>query len=123
VSKLERVKVRVPINTYKSFWDKTTKPVKKKRIKESQRKEIEEIVEGKWLLEPNSYVIVKRTGIKKKWRDPVKRKDKFNNYLGYIGPGKNGKPRKFHVYTGNPLEDKWRNKIACKSYKPESEGE
>jgi hypothetical protein len=77
--------------------------------------------EGKWFLEPNSYVIIKRIGIKKKWGDAPARKQKFNDFLGYIKPGKNGRPRRFHIFTGNPLEDKWRNKVACKSYKPEKE--
>jgi hypothetical protein len=69
----------------------------------------------------DGYVVVKRAGIKKKWRDVPPRKDKFNDFLGYIKPGKNGRPRKFRVFVGNPIEDKWSNKIACKSYKPEKE--
>jgi hypothetical protein len=81
---------------------------------------------GKWHLEPNSYVVVKRTGASKKVRskqefNPEKEREKAieakKGYLGYIKPGKNGRLRKFRVYTRNPSEDKWKNKVACKSYK------
>jgi len=70
----------------------------------------------------DGYVVVKHIGIKKKWRTSENRKPRpTEEYLGYIKPGKDGRPRRFFPYTNNPAEDKWRNKVACKSYKEPKE--
>lgn len=77
----------------------------------------------------DSYVVVKRGGAAKKLyiKDGIvpelKLDEPINGYLGYIKPGNNGRPRKYHVWTRNPPEDKWHNKVANKSYREESEGE
>jgi hypothetical protein len=68
----------------------------------------------------DSYVVVKRTGATKSLPARTFREPKDNDpYLGYINPGKNGKLRKFRVWTGNPPEDQWRDRIACKSEIPD----
>src|ERR1700752_2952327 len=69
------------------------------------------------------FVVVQRSKPKRKFREQKVRGPRDNSqYLGYIKLGKNGKPRRFFPRSNNPSEDKWRNKIANKSYKePKSE--
>jgi hypothetical protein len=70
----------------------------------------------------DSYVVVKRTKPKRNFNEKTFKERKFEEYLGYIKPGKDGRLRKFRVWSNNPPEDKWRNRIADKSYRGESEG-
>jgi hypothetical protein len=66
----------------------------------------------------DSYVVVKLSHPKRKFREAQPRSDKGPElYLGYIKPGKNGRPKRFFVWSNNPKPDEWRNKIANKSYK------
>jgi hypothetical protein len=101
---------------YKSKWQKAKK----------RHKEDEALLKGMNCLmvrapvgrkdHVNMIVVVKRTGVKKRMstKEPKERKEK-EQYLGYIKPGKNGKQRKFWVWSNNPDEDKWRDRIAGRS--------
>ena len=72
----------------------------------------------------DSVVIVKRTGaLKRPKGQAIPRDREIVTYLGYIKPGKNGRPKRFYVWSNNPPEDVWRNKIADKSYKEEKDVE
>lgn len=80
----------------------------------------------------DTYVVVKRFGASKKVGKTIIKdgttpelnlNEPINGYLGYLKPGNNGRPRKYRVWTRNPPEDKWQNKVANKSYREENEGE
>jgi hypothetical protein len=68
----------------------------------------------------DSYVVVKRTGSTKRLPAKTYKEPRANpTYLGYTKPGKDGRLRKFRVWTSNPSEDDFKDKIASKSQNPE----
>jgi hypothetical protein len=68
----------------------------------------------------DTYVVVKRTGATKRLPAKTYKEPRANTaYLGYIKPGKDGRLRKFRVWTSNPSEDVVKDKIASKSQNPE----